>query len=105
MGAASITAGLTLTIHGINSITENGVSLYTNDPDYKGFASRWYEEGAVALGYTKAHGDLVYAGVDIAFSGFGLFKQALKPDAWRLFRYVNEDFLIGYKTMTPQLWV
>lgn len=104
VGVASITAGVTLVIHGINSITENGVSLYRNDPNYKGFASRWYEEGAVALGYTKAQGDLVYAGVDIAFSGFGLFKHALKPDAWRLFRYLNKDFLMGYQTMTrPQL--
>lgn len=100
VGVASITAGVTLVIHGMNFITENGVSLYRNDPNYKGFASKWYEEGAVALGYTKAHGDLVYAGVDISLSGYGLFKHVLKPDAWRLFHYINTDFLTGYQTMT-----
>lgn len=104
VGVASITAGVALIIHGSNSMTENGMSLYLNDQNYKGFASKWYEDGAVALGYTKAHGDLVYAGVDIALSGYGLLKNVLKPDAWRLFHYMNNDFLKGYQTMTrPQL--
>ncbi|GDX07066.1 DUF4225 domain-containing protein [Buttiauxella sp. A111] len=106
VGAASITAGLTLAIHGINSIAENSMSLYRNDQNYKWYVSEWYEKGAVALGYTKAHGDLVYAGVDIAFSGYGLFKNVLKPDAWRLFHYVNSDFLKGYQTMSrPALYL
>ncbi|WBM70873.1 DUF4225 domain-containing protein [Buttiauxella sp. WJP83] len=106
VGVASMTAGLVLAIHGINSIAENSMSLFRNDPNYKWFVSEWYEKGAVALGYTKAHGDLVYAGVDIALSGYGLLKNVLKPDAWRLFHYLNNDFLRGYQTMTrPALYL
>ncbi len=100
MGLPSIAGGLTLFIHGMNAMDENGHSLLNNDKNYKGFASIWYQEGAVALGYTKNHGDLVYAGVDIALSGYGLAKNVLKPDAWRLFHFLNADFLKGYQTMT-----
>lgn len=81
LGLPSIAGGLTLVIHGLNALDENGHSLLNNDSNYKGFASTWYEEGAVALGYTKKHGDLVYAGVDIALSSYGLAKHVLKPDA------------------------
>lgn len=103
-GAASVAGGLTLFIHGINALDENINSIRYHNNDYKGFASTWYEEGAVALGYSKKHGDLVYAGVDIALSGYGLFKSALNPNARRLFHYMNNEFLKGYQTMTrPQL--
>lgn len=100
VGLPTIAGGLALVIHGLNALDENVNSIRYHDNNYKGFASKWYEEGAVALGYTKKHGDLVYAGVDIALSGYGLAKHVLKPDAWRLFHFINTDFLQGYQTMT-----
>ncbi|MGB7802134.1 DUF4225 domain-containing protein [Buttiauxella sp.] len=100
LGLPTIAGGFTLFVHGMNALDENGRSLLNNDNNHKGFASVWYEEGAVALGYTKKHGDLVYAGVDIALSGYGLAKHVLKPDAWRLYHFLNTDFLRGYQTMT-----
>ncbi|WP_167455952.1 DUF4225 domain-containing protein [Buttiauxella izardii] len=104
VGLPAMAGGLTLFIHGLNALDENVNSIRYQDNNYKGFASKWYEEGAVALGYTKKHGDLVYAGVDIALSGYGMFKNVLKPDAWRLFHFINTDFVRGYQTMTrPQL--
>lgn len=93
-------AGTALILHGASNIEENALALYYDDPDYKGFARRGYEYGASALGFDPRIGSMVYGGVDLALSGYGALRHVLKPDAWRLFRYINTDFIRSYKTMS-----
>ncbi|MEK9495355.1 DUF4225 domain-containing protein [Photorhabdus sp. P32] len=40
-----------------------------------------YESGFESLGFSKKTGNLVYGGVDIALSGYGLLRNTLKPEA------------------------
>ena len=94
-------AGAALIIHGIGAIEENGMSLYTDNPDYKGYLRQSYENGAQALGFTAAQGDLVYGGIDLVLSGYGLTRNILKPDAWRLFKSINSDYIRGFRAMPP----
>ncbi|PHM46926.1 DUF4225 domain-containing protein [Xenorhabdus miraniensis] len=92
-------AGASLVVHGFGNIEENFMSLLNNDAEYKGYLRIGYEKTFEFFGSDKKTGNLVYGGVDIALSGYGLFRNVLKPDAWRLFNYINEDFIIGYKNM------
>lgn len=94
-------AGAALMVHGIGAIEENARSLYSGDPDYKGYLRQGYEKIAPSLGYTAAQGDLIYGGIDLALSGYGLAKNVLKPDTWRLFRNINADYIRGFREMPP----
>lgn len=38
-------------------------------------------------------------GIDVGLSVFGMTRLVLKPDAWRLFRYVRTDYWRFYETM------
>ncbi|MGE1156517.1 DUF4225 domain-containing protein [Pseudomonas kitaguniensis] len=40
-----------------------------------------------------------YGGVDIAMSIYSLSRLVIKPDAWRLFRYMPSDNVRAYRTM------
>ncbi|WP_240042200.1 DUF4225 domain-containing protein [Photorhabdus khanii] len=66
---------------------------------YKGYLRQGYEKGFESLGFDKKTGNLVYGGVDIALSGYGLLRNILKPEAWRLFKYINQDYIRSYKNM------
>jgi len=94
-------AGAALLLHGSNAILENMHSLYNGNSDYKGFLRVGYESGAQLLGFTAAQGDLVYGGMDLALSGYGLTRNILKPDAWRLFKSINSDYIRGFRAMPP----
>ncbi|AVF36683.1 DUF4225 domain-containing protein [Rahnella sikkimica] len=94
-------AGAALMVHGIGAIEENARALYTGNPDYKGYLRRGYEKAAQSLGYTAAQGELIYGGIDLVLSGYGLARNVLKPDAWRLFRNINTDYIRGFREMPP----
>ncbi len=94
-------AGTALIIHGFGAMVENGRSISTGNPDYKGFLRIGYESGAEYLGFTAAQGDLVYGGIDLVLSGYGLTRNILKPDAWRLFKSINSDYIRGFRAMPP----
>ena len=40
---------------------------------------------------------MAYGTVDLGLSVYGLGRLVLKPDAWRLFRYVHSDYVRGYE--------
>ena len=42
---------------------------------------------------------MAYGTVDLGLSAYGVVRMALKPDAWRLFRYINTDYIRAYKAM------
>lgn len=35
--------------------------------------------------------------VDLSSSAYGIGRMVLKPDAWRLFRYVSTDYVRAYQ--------
>jgi len=47
-------------------------------------------------------GNIAYDSMDIGLSVYGLNRLVLRPDAWRLFRYVRTDYVRAYRTMTPK---
>ncbi|CCW32010.1 DUF4225 domain-containing protein [Xenorhabdus nematophila] len=93
-------AGSALIVNGMSNIEENLNSLLKKDPDYKGYLRRGYEHAFLFMGSDKKTANLVYGGVDIALSGYGAFRNVLKPDSWRLFNYVKDDYVTSYKLMS-----
>jgi len=49
------------------------------------------------LGKGDCEADVAYGVVDLTSSAYGIGKMVLKPDSWRLFRYVNTDYVRGYQ--------
>lgn len=47
--------------------------------------------------YKKCTGSLVYGGVDLLLSGYGLYMGVLRKDAWKLFYYINTDYVHSYQ--------
>ncbi len=50
------------------------------------------------MGRSETEGDMAYGAVDIGMSVYGASRLLLKPDAWRLFRYLQSDYIRAYKT-------
>lgn len=77
---------------------ENGYYLLYQD-DVSGYTKDAYRYAANKLGYDNNDADFVYNMVDLGLSGYGLGKQVLKPDAWKLYRYISSDYTYGWKLM------
>jgi hypothetical protein len=84
----------------LGNFEENLRAIKNRDVNYRGYLRRGYGLAARTLGYDNNMGDIIYGGVDILSSGYGLLRQVLKPEAWRLFKYINNDFIVGYKQMS-----
>nr|WP_232111534.1 DUF4225 domain-containing protein [Pseudomonas guariconensis] len=56
-----------------------------------------YQQAAKRVGAGALEGNMAYGSVDLALSAYSLSKLILKPDAWRLFRYVHSDYVRGYE--------
>ncbi|MBC8953311.1 DUF4225 domain-containing protein [Xenorhabdus sp. PB62.4] len=93
-------AGAGLIVHGVSNIQENFGAIVENDANFKGYLRLGYENAAEYYGYSKKTGSLVYAGVDLALSGYGLLRSTLKPEARRLFHYMNNEYVYNYELMS-----
>ncbi|WP_338491193.1 DUF4225 domain-containing protein [Erwinia aphidicola] len=65
-----------------------------------GFLKKGYIETANFLGFDNKTGSIAYSAMDLALSGYGLGRLVLKPDAFRLFKYIPADFIRNYRIMT-----
>ena len=63
-----------------------------------------YQALAQSLGNKESEGNLAYSSVDLGLSAYGLSRYILKPDAWRLFRYIKTDYIRSYKGMGIGAW-
>lgn len=81
--------------HGSNNIYENGRNLLEDRSDTQGPVRKAYQ----ALLGDALEGDMAYGAVDLGLSAYGVSRMVLKPDTWRLFRYINTDYIRAYKTM------
>lgn len=94
-----VVAGATLVVNGFSSGLENVQKLAGMD-DPKNYVKNAYEDTAQFLGFDQRVGLLAYQLVDLTTSYYGIFKLTLKPDAQRLWRYINTDFYRKASTMS-----
>lgn len=92
-------AGFMLTLHGINSIEEKVYALMGYE-NHTGLIKQGYVATAEFMGFDPRIGREAYTGMDIALSAYGLFKLTLKPDAWRLYRYIDSDYTNYFRTIS-----
>ncbi|WP_421523375.1 DUF4225 domain-containing protein [Pseudomonas yamanorum] len=97
LGTLCVLAGAPMMAHGANNIYENGRNLWEGHSDTEGPVRKFYQNTATAFGGTKAEGDFAYGVVDLGTSGYSAIRMVLKPDSWRLFRYIHTDYVRAYK--------
>ena len=98
-GVLCALAGAPMMAHGANNLYESGRNLLENRSDTQGPVRKLYQEGSTLLGGDASHGNMAYGTVDLGLSAYGVGRMVLKPDAWRLFRYIHTDYIRSYKTM------
>lgn len=99
VGTLCLFAGAPMMAHGANNLYENGRNLLENRSDTQGPVRKVYQEGAKLLGGGALEGNMAYGTVDLGLSVYGVGRMVLRPDAWRLFRYINTDYIRSYKAM------
>jgi hypothetical protein len=99
LGAACGFLGNPLMVHGAENTWENGYYLlYREDPTSMPLRSA-YRQAAKALGGDVQDGDIAYSIGDLSLSAGSLFRSVLKTDTWKLFRYIRDDYIIGWRDM------
>ena len=104
VGTLCLVAGVPIMAHGANNVYENGRNLWEGRSDTEGPVRKGYQAAAKAVGYGAREGNMAYGSADLAMSVYGVTKLVLKPDAWRLFRYIRTDYVRAYRnTSVPVL--
>lgn len=85
-----VVAGSALMINGVGSGIE-GISKLREVQNPANPVRDAYEDVAEFLGFDQRLGLLAYQVVDLTTSYYGIFKLTLKPEAWRLFKYLPTD--------------
>jgi len=98
-GTLCLFAGAPMMAHGANNMYENGRNLLENRSNTQGPVRKGYQAIAKSLGGGELEGSIVYGAMDLSLSAYGVARMVLKPDAWRLFRYVNTDYIRAYKAI------
>ncbi|POA50015.1 hypothetical protein C1893_00105 [Pseudomonas sp. MPR-ANC1] len=103
VGALCLFVGAPLMAHGANNTYENGRNLWEGRSDIQGPVRKGYQEAAKLIGGGAFEGNMAYGAVDLGLSVYGLGRLVLKPDAWRLFRYVHSDYVRGYENVSKKV--
>lgn len=85
-----VVAGSALVMNGVGSGIES-IGKLSGVPHPSNPVRDKYEDAADFLGFDKRLGLLTYQVVDLTTSYYGLFKLTLKPEAWRLYKYLPTD--------------
>ena len=101
VGTLCLIAGVPLMAHGANNVYEGGRNLMTGQSDTVGPVRGAYQSAAFAMGNGEREANIAYGAVDIGLSAYSVVRRVLKPDAWRLFRYIDTDRIRAYNTMHP----
>ncbi len=102
---AGCTLGLPLALHGANNVYENGMNIRTGRNDAVGHVRLMYQKGAMLLGGSVSDGNKAYGLGDIGFSIHGIFRKVVKPGTFKLFRYIESDYVRSYTLMKKRaLW-
>lgn len=101
VGTLCLIAGVPLMAHGANNVYEGGRNMMTGQSDTVGPVRSAYQSAALAMGHGEREANMAYGSVDIGLSAYSVVRHVLKPDAWRLFRYLDSDRIRAYKIMRP----
>lgn len=104
-GTLCLLVGGPMMLHGANNVYEGGRNLLEGRNDTNGPTRKIYQGLAKIAGRSEREGNIAYGSMDISLSVYGLNRLVIRPDAWRLFRYVRTDYVRTYKTMTPKALV
>ncbi|PJG57994.1 DUF4225 domain-containing protein, partial [Aeromonas cavernicola] len=102
LGVLCATFGVPLMAHGANNVYENGRNLLEGRSDTEGPVRDLYQSAAKAMGGSDREGNIAYGVSDLGMSAYGITRMVLKPDSWRLFRYVREDYVRAYEQTSKQ---
>ena len=97
VGTLCLFAGAPMMLNGANNIYESGRNLFENRSDTIGPLRTVYRAASGMLGKGNCEADVAYGMVDLSSSAYGIGRMVLKPDSWRLFRYVNTDYIRAYR--------
>lgn len=106
-GASAASVGLLcnslsvgLISQGTNNMYENGYYLLFRENTI-GYLRDGYRYTAQKLGYSNHEADMAYNFVDLTLSAGSMVNPALKPGTFKLFRYIDTDFIASWRLMTP----
>ncbi|MGE9549953.1 DUF4225 domain-containing protein [Erwinia amylovora] len=91
--------GVNLVLNGASSAYESLQKLQGKN-DAEGFMKVAYMDAAEFLGFDRKSGMLAYQAVDLSTSYYGILKLSLKPESWRLFKYLPSDYYRKISTMS-----
>ena len=97
VGTLCLFAGAPMMLNGTNNIYENGRDLFENRSDTVGPVRTGYRAISGMLGKGNCEADVLYGIIDLSSSAYGIGRMVLKPDSWRLFRYVKTDYIRAYR--------
>lgn len=89
-----------LVLHGLNGFQESVENLVYGKTDSVGLLKQGYVATAEFLGFDQRVGQLAYSSMDLALSLYGIVRLVQKPEAWRLYYFLNTDYVRGIKEMS-----
>lgn len=94
-----IIAGSALITNGAGAMAES-IDKLRGVPNPSNPVKEAYEDSAEFLGFDRRLGLLTYQVVDLTTSYYGIVKLTLKPEAWRLFKYLPTDYYRKVQVMS-----
>ncbi|WP_274369652.1 DUF4225 domain-containing protein [Morganella morganii] len=95
---SSLSVGLIA--QGTNNMYENGYYLLFRE-NTSGYLRDGYRYVSKELGYGNDEADMIYNFVDLTLSAGGMVNPALKPGAFKLYNYIDTDFIATWRLMSP----
>lgn len=100
MSPVGVLAGTTLVMDGLNGISKEINNQLLGKENSQGVFADGAITAAEFLGFRGDSGLAVYNGVSLAANAYGVFGLIRKPNAWRLFHYVPQDFYRKVSSMS-----
>ncbi|AIR85246.1 DUF4225 domain-containing protein [Pantoea rwandensis] len=92
-------AGSALVANGAGSTIES-IDKLRGIPNPSNPVKEAYEDTAEFFGFDSRLGLLAYQVVDLTTSYYGIFKLTLKPESWRLFKFLPTDYYRKVQVMS-----
>lgn len=100
MTPVGMLAGATLVMDGLNGISKEINNQLLGKQNSQGAFADGAISAAQFLGFSGNTGLAVYNGISLAANAYGVFGLMRKPNAWRLFHYVPQDFYRKVSSMS-----
>ncbi|MHB7568096.1 DUF4225 domain-containing protein [Citrobacter braakii] len=99
LGAACKSYGVPLMIQGSENVWENGYYLLYHEAPRKMPLRYAYRQVANLLGGDEKDGDIAFSTGDLVLSFGSASTLTLRTDSWKLFRYIQEDYIRSWRTL------